>query len=256
MNAKLIGRDTQQFVRAFQEIHRILLELSKARWDEAFPVVLERAAKNSSVVAALASKLSDMHSLRQRTLNVWQGEPSATPSSAAVAELERILESLRPARRLATAGKPKMDGPHAQRETPNQSPKAVSGIAAAIHVLATRNNKEITVAQLTAEAMKAGWSPKGKSPKRTLIAALHNEIRRRGDRARFAKGRQPGMWKLSKAGVHYANEQVCMALHATEPDFHKSMTLLMKAHDYSVADEDGASGSVDGPGGGNCPCPQ
>ena len=81
-----------------------------------------------------------------------------------------------------------------------------------------RNNKEIAIAELTAEAMKAGWSPKGKSPKRTLSSVLHNEIRRRGSLARFAKGSRPGMWKLSTAGVHYANEQICMALLATEPD--------------------------------------
>ena len=71
MNTKLIGRNTQQFIRAFQEIHRVLLELSKAQWDEPFPVVLEQAAKKHRVVAALAPKLADLHSLRQRTLNVW-----------------------------------------------------------------------------------------------------------------------------------------------------------------------------------------
>ena len=98
MNTKLIGRNTQQFIRAFQEIHRVLLELSKARWDEPFPVVLEQAAKKHRVVAALAPKLADLHSLRQRTLNVW-GKRSAIPSSAAVAELEQILESVRRARR-------------------------------------------------------------------------------------------------------------------------------------------------------------
>ena len=103
-----------------------------------------------------------------------------------------------------------------------------------------RNNKEISIVELIAEAIGAGWSPKGKSPQKTLSSVLHNEIRRRGDRTRFAKGRRPGTWKLSKAGVHYANEQVCMALHATEPDFHKSMALMMKAFDYSTADEDEA----------------
>jgi hypothetical protein len=233
MNAKLIGRDTQQFIRTFQEIHRILLELSRARWDEAFPAVLEQAARNSSVVAALASKLADMHSLRRRTLNVWQGEPTAIPSSAAVAELERILESLRRAR----AGKPKTDGPQAQGTA--QKEPARKAADAAVQVLASRDNKEITIVELTAEAVKAGWSPKGKSPRRTLSSVLHNEIRRRGDRSRFAKGRRPETWTLSTAGVHYANEQVCMALSSTEPDMHRSMALLMKAHDYSTADEDG-----------------
>ena len=100
-----------------------------------------------------------------------------------------------------------------------------------------RNNKEISIVELTAEAIKDGWSPKGKSPKQALSSVLQNEIRRRGDRARFAKGRRPGTWKLSTAGVNYANEQICMALHANEPCFHKSMELLMKAHDYSTADE-------------------
>ena len=70
-----------------------------------------------------------------------------------------------------------------------------------------RNNKEISIVELTAEAIKDGWSPKGKSPKQTLSSVLHDEIRRRGDRARFAKGRRPGTWKLSTAGVNYANEQ-------------------------------------------------
>jgi len=237
MNAKLIGRDTQQFIRTFQDIHRILLELSRARWDEAFAVVLEQAAKNNSVVAALASKLADMHSLRQRTLNVWQGEPSAIPGSAAVAKLERILERLRRARRCTTEGKPKTDGPLAQGRA--QKAPAKRATDAAVEVLASRNNKEITIAELTAEAMKAGWSPKGRSPRQTLSRVLHNGIKRRGDRARFAKGGRPESWRLSTAGVHYANEQICMALSATEPDSHRSMALLMKAHDFSVADEDG-----------------
>jgi len=122
-----------------------------------------------------------------------------------------------------------------------ESPKGrMSGTAAAVQVLISRNNKEISIVDLTAEAIDAGWSPRGKSPRQTLSSALHNEIRRRGNRARFAKGRRPGSWKLSAAGVYYANEQVCMALHATEPDFGKSMELLMEAHDYSTADEDEA----------------
>ena len=220
MNAKLIGRDTQQFIRTFQEIHRVLLELSRARWDEPFPVVLEQAAKNSRVVAALASKLADFHAIRQRTLNVWQGERSAIPSSAAVAELERILERLRRVRRPATAGKPKTDGPQAQGRAQIESARRpISGTDAAVQVLATRNNKEISIVELTAEAMKADWSPKGKSPKQTLSSVLHNEIRRRGDRSRFAKGRRPGTWRLSTAGVHYANEQVCMALNCHRAGF-------------------------------------
>ena len=86
--------------------------------------------------------------------------------------------------------------------------------------------------------MKAGWSPKGRSPKQTLSSVLHNEIRRRGDRARFAKGKRPGMWKLSEAGVDYANEQICMALHATEPDLCKGMDLFIMAYDCSMATED------------------
>ena len=241
MNTKLIGRDTQQFIRTFQDIHRILLELSKTRWDDPFHVVLKQAAKNNSVVAALAAELAEMHTLRRRTLNVWQGEPSATPGSTAVAELEQILASLRRTRRRATAGKPKTDGPNAQRETPNQLPKGkVSGTAAAVQVLMNRNNKEIPIVELSADAMKAGWSPntKGRSPRQTLSAALRNEIKRRGSLARFAKGRRPGTWRLSTAGIYYANEHVCMALHATEPDTSMQMALLMKASDYSDAYED------------------
>ena len=88
MNAKLIGRTTREFIRTFQEIHRILRELCKARWDEPFAIVLKQAAKKSSVVASLASKLVDLHSLRLRTLNVWEGKRSAIPSPAAVAEAE------------------------------------------------------------------------------------------------------------------------------------------------------------------------
>jgi hypothetical protein len=153
--------------------------------------------------------------------------------------LEQLLASLRRARRRATRGKPATDGPNAQQETPNQLPKGkVSGTAAAVQVLINRNNKDISTVELTAEAMKAGWSPKGTSPKQTLSAALHSEIRRRGDRARFAKGKRPGMWKLSAAGVEYANEQICMALHATEPDTSMQMALLMKASDCSDAYED------------------
>ena len=240
MNKKLIGHATQRFIRTFQEIERILREQCKARWDEPFPVVLEQAAKKSRVVAGLASKLADLHALRQRTLNVW-GERSAIPNSAAVAELEQILKNLRRARRRATACKPETDGPHCQGRAPQESAKrGISGTAAAVQVLINRNYKEISIMELTAEAIDAGWSPKGKSRKQTLSSALHSEIRRRGDRARFAKGRRPGTWKLSTAGVYYANEQVCLALHAIELDFGKSMELLMKAHDYSTADEDEA----------------
>ena len=239
MSTKLIGSATQQFIRTFQDIHRILVELCKARWDEPFHVVLKQAARKSRVVAALAARLANLHSLRLRTLNIWAGQRSAVPSPAALAELEQILGRLRRTRRRATAGKPKTDGPNAQRETPNQLPKGkVSGTAAAIQVLTNRNNKEIPIVELSADAMKAGWSPKGKSPKQTLSNVLHSEIRRRGSLARFAKGRRPGTWKLSSAGVSYANEQICMALHATEPDTGMQMALLMKAHDYSVADED------------------
>jgi hypothetical protein len=207
MKAKLISRATQQFIRAFQEIERLLRELCRAQWDEPFPVVLEHAAKKSSIVAALAPKLADLHSLRQRTLNVW-GERSAIPNSAAVAEIEQILESLRRVRRRATTGKPETDGPHSRGRGPKESAKGgISGAAAAVQVLMNRNNKETSIVELTAEAIDAGWSPKGKSPKQTLSSALHNEIRQRGDYARFAKGRRPGMWKLSTAGVNYANEQ-------------------------------------------------
>ena len=122
MNPKLIGLATQRFIRTFQEVHHILLELCKARWDEPFPVVLKQAAKENGVVAALASELADLHSLRKRTFNVC-GTRSAIPNAAALAKLERILESLRRPQRRTAAGKPKADGPHAQQETPNQLPK-------------------------------------------------------------------------------------------------------------------------------------
>ena len=105
-------------------------------------------------------------------------------------------------------------------------------------MLANRNNKQISIVELTAEAIKAGWSPKGKSPKRTLSSVLHSEIRRRGNLARFAKGKRPGMWKLSTAGVYYANEQICMALHDGEVDRGMQMACLATASDYSVVDED------------------
>ncbi len=238
MNAKLIGRATQQFIRAFQEIHRVLLELSKARWDEPFPVVLKQAAKESHVVAAHASDLANLHSLRKRAFNVF-GKRSAIPSAAALAELERILESLRRAQRRATAGKPKTDSPRSQRTAQKESAsRRISGTTAAVQVLMDRNNKEISIVELTAEAMKAGWSPKGKSPKQTLSNALRNEIRRRGSLARFAEGKRPGRWKLSTAGVYFAYEHTCMALLATEPDSAMRMALLMTADDYSVTDED------------------
>ncbi len=234
MSTKLIGRTTQQFIRAFQDVHRILLELSMARWDEQFPAVLKQAAKESRVVAAHASELANLHSLRKRTFNVF-GTRSAIPSSAALAELERILESLR----RATVGRPKSDSPRAQ-QTAQKEPakKRISGTAAVVQVLMERDNKEIPVAELTAEAMHAGWSPKGKAPKQTLSSALRNEIRRRGSLARFAQGSQPGIWKLSTAGVYYANEQTCMALIDGEPDTGMRMALLMTAGDYSVTDED------------------
>lgn len=238
MNAKLIGRATQQFIRTFQEIHRILLELGKARWYEPFPVVLKQAAKESRVVAALASELANLHSLRQRAFNVW-GTRSAIPSPAALATLERIRERLCRARRRTMAGKPKTDDPRSQGRAPKESARrGISGTAAVVQVLANRNNKEISIVELTAEAMQAGWSPKGKSPKQTLNSVLRNEIRRRGSLARFAKGSQPGRWKLSTAGVYYANEQICMTLLQTEPDRGMQMALLMTAGDYSVVDED------------------
>ena len=250
MNAKLIGRDTQEFIRTFQDIHRILLELSRARWDEPFSVVLEQAARKHIIVTDLASQLADFSSLRQRTLNVWQGEPSAIPSSAAVAALDQILESLRRARRRATAGKPETDGPQAQGKAHIESAKKAAD--AAVQVLASRDNEEISIEELTAEAMEAGWSPKDKAPRQTLSRVLQNEIRR-GSRSRFAKGRQSESWRLTTAGVLYANEQICLALSATEPDMHRSMALLMKAHDYSVADEDGFSEAVERPIGRRLP---
>ena len=237
MNTKLIGRATQQFIRAFQDIHRALLELCEARWDVPFPVLLNQAAKENRVVAAHASELTALHSLRKRTFNVW-GTRSAIPSPAALAKLERILESLRRAQRHATAGKPKTDSPDSQGRAPKESARrGISATAAVVQVLLNRNNEEISIVELAAEAMKAGWSPKGRSPEQTLSRVLRNEIRRRGSLARFAKGNRPGMWKLSTAGVYYANEQVCMALLTTEPDRGMQMALLMSADDYSVADE-------------------
>ena len=85
-------------------------------------------------------------------------------------------------------------------------------------MLLNRNNKEISIVKLTAAAMKEGWSPKGKSHKQTLSRVLHIEIRRGGDRALFAKGSRPGRWKLSAAGVQYANENVHMAIVYSAPD--------------------------------------
>ena len=237
MKPKLIGRATQRFIRAFQDVHRILLELSKVRWDVPFPELLKQAAKESRVVAAHASELASLHSLRKRTFNVF-GKRSAIPSAAALAELERILASLRRARRRATAGK-KTDVSLSQGRTPKESARrGISGTAAAVRVLMNRNNKDISIVELTAEAMQAGWSPKGKSPKQTLSGVLRNEIRRRGSLARFAEGKRPGRWKLSTAGVYFAYEHTCMALLATEPDTGMRMALLMTADDYTVTDED------------------
>ena len=202
MNTKLINNATLRFMRAFQKIHHILLELGKTPWHEAsFPVLLKRAAKKNSVVAAHASALAKLHPLRKHIAIFW-GMRSVIPGSAAVAEAERILESLR-----------------SQGGAPEESDGwEVPGTDAAVEVLLTRNNKEISIVELTAEAMKVGWSPKGKSPKKTLSSVLHNEIRRRGDCARFAKGSRPGKWKLSAAGVQYANEITHMDLVYSSPD--------------------------------------
>ena len=237
MNTKLIGRTTQRFIRAFQDVHRILLELSKARWDVSFPELLKQAAKENSVVAAHASELANLQSLRKHTFNVW-GSRSAVPSPAALAKLQRILESLHRAT-TRDGGKPTTDGPRAQG-SPQKEPatRRISGTAAAVQVLMNRNNKEISIVELTAAAMKEGWSSNGKSPEQTLSSALHNEIRRRGRPRSVRQGQPAWNWKLTTAGIHYANEQICMALLTTEPDTGMRMALLMSAGDYSVVDED------------------
>ena len=218
MNTELINRATLRFMRAFQEIHHLLLELCKARWDVSFPVLLTQAAKENGVVAAHASELANLHPLRKHIAIFW-GTRSAIPSDAAVARLERIRESLRRTQRRAMAGTPKIESPHSQGSAPEESASGgISGTDAAVQVLMNLNNKEISIVELTAAAMKEGWSSKGKYPKQTLSATLRNEIKRRGSRARFAKGSRPGTWKLSTAGVQYANEQAHLALVYSHPD--------------------------------------
>ena len=97
----------------------------------------------------------------------------------------------------AKAEKPKA----AAAESNGKASKGMSGTEAAVKVLKKRKNKEMTANDLLAACQEAGWKPEGKTPKQTLVAAIQNEIKRKGDKARFAKGSTPGTWKLSDAGV-------------------------------------------------------
>jgi hypothetical protein len=78
---------------------------------------------------------------------------------------------------------------------------ALRGTDAVFRVLKHRRNDAVSIAELTAAAIAAGWSPRGKNPKHTLGAALLNEIKQRGDCARYAKGSRRGTRKLSAAGL-------------------------------------------------------
>ena len=110
-----------------------------------------------------------------------------------------------PARRRAQtteAAKPaKAEKPKAAAESNGKAEKPMSGTAAAVKVLRRRKNKEMSANDLLTACQEAGWKPEGKTPKQTLVAAIQNEIKRKGDKARFAKGSTPGTWKLSDAGV-------------------------------------------------------
>ena len=86
-------------------------------------------------------------------------------------------------------------------EAANGQEKVLSGTAAAVKVLRRRKNKEMTAGALLTACLEAGWKPEGKTPKQTLVAALQNEMKRKGDKARFAKGDAAGTWKLSPAGM-------------------------------------------------------
>ena len=48
-------------------------------------------------------------------------------------------------------------------------------------VLKHRRNEEVSIVELTAAAIAAGWRPQGKNPKRALGDALRYEIKTRGD---------------------------------------------------------------------------
>ena len=95
----------------------------------------------------------------------------------------------------------KAEKPKAAAESNGKASKGMSGTEAAVKVLKKRKNKEMTANDLLAACQEAGWKPEGKTPKQTLVAAIQNEIKRKGDKARFAKGSTPGTWKLSDAGV-------------------------------------------------------
>ena len=79
--------------------------------------------------------------------------------------------------------------------------KHISGTAAAVKVFKRRKNKEMTAGDLTSACKEVGWAPGGKTPKQTLVAAIQNEIKRKGERSRFTKGGTPGTWRLSEAAA-------------------------------------------------------
>ena len=109
-----------------------------------------------------------------------------------------------PARRraqTATAAAAKPAAAKPAKDANVKAEKSMSGTLAAVKVLRRRKNKEMTANDLLAACQEAGWKPGGKTPKQTLVAAIQNEIKRKKEKARFAKGNEPGTWKLSEAGL-------------------------------------------------------
>jgi hypothetical protein len=121
----------------------------------------------------------------------------------------------------------------------NDPPGPMHATDAVFRVLKHRRDEEVSIAVLTAAAIDAGWRPRSKNPRLALGAALRNEIKQRGDRARYVRGTRRGTWRLSAAGLRHEDEEDIMARFMADPAFHESFRRLMDECDAEEDDDEG-----------------